>query len=1128
MADNSPAKTDSADEEDKDSETSNPVISKPGNDCAVKCDIDSNSEKEQRVNSTITKTQITPRSLPVTCDVDHGGDHINSQGANNSNGILSVISKADMGCSHSQGCMVSRHDGSQPNIAQSKPMDKVCSTHSRPGTGQYLNGLVTSYSHTSNTLSSQRNSLSASQGIASSSHLVHVNGNGAVFHDLSADDNFDHVMSNPNVCPVSSDQCHKGAKPKKFKRRPRRDDRHSKTGVFGKVPSDSDEDDSNFQNTVSKNVTNIVRYSQSASELRIGEHCNGDVPHSRVPELPPHLNRILHLNDRSDTHGAAALPVSPQRDEDLVDEGAVCDFDRNVLAGESLFYSENASISSPCDGANVDSSFPNGHISSYHMDHPLECYQGRERKRRRSLNGRYNASDSEDDMFRHVPDAAAVGPGGPANVNNVEDVEDNGDFIDTDLPVMSGPLMSSSADSASLSSVNGDMADAGTVSAPTAKDTSCSKQENDLSGGSDKELNHKQNSSPDLRRFSDSAMFRTSYSSPSHDGGFDNFLLPRDLSSSDGVFWNSSESENEDEISEGAPHELPAHSADIPGPMHEGAGVAEALVTPPHGDEHVEPQFGAGGDLVCFYFDRACCLQENQCPTTSCLPHAGQSASRHYAGLLTDMASEGEAGGACAPPPPVNNLNRLLPATSGLRGPGEAMANGLDDVAPSNFINDESNRQQKVFDKFPMVEEGREGAGSSSGQGKCDNDNVLFLASAPGILDRQGDRASLQDQDMLEPNVESCSTMGLPEYNYKSPFGESQPWRANSESGVSEPVVFEDRTYGYRLYPSSDCCVAHNSLHHSLPLCKTNKDNKKKRIVCRPIENGVDSLPSVERMMIWSEYEAYLLQVKQIGMSACGQTAVLNLLKAFEIMAEKEDVCSTIQVNLRKEKASVAEYLASRAVAGTTAEELLSGVERLTKGEIRGRFFQLWPPRSINLLSWLSQWMKRGAVPVATLNLQKGAKQQQIPDAWHHQMVYGVGPRGVYLTNPLEIVPEERMMEQLTSDSVLLVRRQDVVSRFQPTASLARLLHHPDPRWCRMNVLGQVVNILREHNMPSVPGYRAQVTSHIRIPAVYRAGVTLYVRHNTAQWTALRSAPDLPLLSPSSPHSDSSSSHPSQ
>ena len=30
--------------------------------------------------------------------------------------------------------------------------------------------------------------------------------------------------------------------------------------------------------------------------------------------------------------------------------------------------------------------------------------------------------------------------------------------------------------------------------------------------------------------------------------------------------------------------------------------------------------------------------------------------------------------------------------------------------------------------------------------------------------------------------------------------------------------------------------------------------------------------------MIWSEYEAYVLQVKQIGVSACGATAVINVL----------------------------------------------------------------------------------------------------------------------------------------------------------------------------------------------------------------------------------------------------------
>lgn len=36
-----------------------------------------------------------------------------------------------------------------------------------------------------------------------------------------------------------------------------------------------------------------------------------------------------------------------------------------------------------------------------------------------------------------------------------------------------------------------------------------------------------------------------------------------------------------------------------------------------------------------------------------------------------------------------------------------------------------------------------------------------------------------------------------------------------------------------------------------------------------------------------------------------------------------------------------------------------------------------------------------GAVPVATLNLQRGVKPGwTIPDAWHHQMVYGVSSKG--------------------------------------------------------------------------------------------------------------------------------------
>ena len=37
-----------------------------------------------------------------------------------------------------------------------------------------------------------------------------------------------------------------------------------------------------------------------------------------------------------------------------------------------------------------------------------------------------------------------------------------------------------------------------------------------------------------------------------------------------------------------------------------------------------------------------------------------------------------------------------------------------------------------------------------------------------------------------------------------------------------------------------------------------------------------------------------------------------------------------------------------------------------------------------------------GAVPVVTLNLQKAVPSgHHVPDAWHHQMVFGVGPQGI-------------------------------------------------------------------------------------------------------------------------------------
>lgn len=99
----------------------------------------------------------------------------------------------------------------------------------------------------------------------------------------------------------------------------------------------------------------------------------------------------------------------------------------------------------------------------------------------------------------------------------------------------------------------------------------------------------------------------------------------------------------------------------------------------------------------------------------------------------------------------------------------------------------------------------------------------------------------------------------------------------------------------------------------------------------------------------------------------------------------------------------------------------MSGVEKVTEGKIVGRFFHFFPRRDVCVRQWLAKWMKKGecphehthhphlnvnlingcfcagAVAVATLNMQLAtADGQEVPDAWHHQMIYGVSPKGLF------------------------------------------------------------------------------------------------------------------------------------
>ena len=248
----------------------------------------------------------------------------------------------------------------------------------------------------------------------------------------------------------------------------------------------------------------------------------------------------------------------------------------------------------------------------------------------------------------------------------------------------------------------------------------------------------------------------------------------------------------------------------------------------------------------------------------------------------------------------------------------------------------------------------------------------------------------------------------------------------------------------------------------------------------------IPRIPLLEKAMIWTEREACARQVTQIGVSACGATAVINALLALDVPHATAQVADEVATRRRAETAPLPDYLLSRSSAGATHRDLVAALE--SHYPVRCRFFHMYPRRAFepsSLSHWLADWIGRGAVPIATLNLQRGVKQgQTVPDAWHHQMIFGVGPDGVYLTNPLESTPEELLLEQLCSPSELLVRRRDVLIRFDPaTCDLSELSAMSDERWDDFNVLGQVVNVLREAGSKSSQKVK---TEHVRIPADYR------------------------------------------
>uniref|UniRef100_UPI0037E95418 uncharacterized protein isoform X1 n=1 Tax=Semicossyphus pulcher TaxID=241346 RepID=UPI0037E95418 len=272
--------------------------------------------------------------------------------------------------------------------------------------------------------------------------------------------------------------------------------------------------------------------------------------------------------------------------------------------------------------------------------------------------------------------------------------------------------------------------------------------------------------------------------------------------------------------------------------------------------------------------------------------------------------------------------------------------------------------------------------------------------------------------------------------------------------------------------------------------------------VCEQDHGGEEE----EEAMLWSIQEALERQTLQIGASACGATAVVDVLKALGVEVTPEEADRSVQTRLRRNESPLPDYLLSRSEAGATHAQLIQGAEEASKGKVIGRFFHLHPHRLVRLVSWLARWIRKGAVPIATMNMQRAVPEgEEVPDAWHHQLIFGVAPNAVFMTNPLDLVSETELHQRLCSESVLLIRREDVLQRLTPECCLSSL---SDVRWKALDVEGQVKQMCREEEQEEDG---AKLT-HITIPAAYSSGVTLFALRQSALGQELLSAPELPLL----------------
>ena len=225
--------------------------------------------------------------------------------------------------------------------------------------------------------------------------------------------------------------------------------------------------------------------------------------------------------------------------------------------------------------------------------------------------------------------------------------------------------------------------------------------------------------------------------------------------------------------------------------------------------------------------------------------------------------------------------------------------------------------------------------------------------------------------------------------NMRNSLGEPSTNTSNDSQVRSTVDPFQELSWISSTLRSSEVeetCIDHETLQNeSLINDLSSIIHQNDRLRDRAIDNtSIEHVErtrdknKIEKIMIWNEVEACKRQVNQVGVSACGATAVINVLQALELKHDIDDVINTVPTRLRANSAPLAEYLVSRSRAGTTHQDLIDATMKITGGQVYGRFFHMYPKRNFssailnnqssndeevgNLSRWIGQWIQKGNI----------------------------------------------------------------------------------------------------------------------------------------------------------------------